>query len=204
MSESLGTTIASPLAPMVAPETTSRLLFAAAANSGGVLPTPPRSMAPAFSASSSGGPDVKDFQSILWGVLPISPAAFRRAWEPPFWSPTSRVTLERSTVPSLRTASSLPEADEHAARAVAPVRTRARAAALRVRVVRRLMLLRLLSGRLAGHRGRRAPARAPRTGGVGGGCGRGAGWAPATRGRADRPRGRAPGRPASGPRPRRA
>ena len=63
--ESLGTTIVSPLAPIVAPETTSILLLAAAANSGGVLPTPPMSMAPAFSASSSGGPEVNDFHLIL-------------------------------------------------------------------------------------------------------------------------------------------
>ena len=57
--------MASPLPPIVAPETTVSLLFAAAANSGGVLPTPPRSMAPAFSASSSGGPDVKECQLTL-------------------------------------------------------------------------------------------------------------------------------------------
>ena len=69
MGESFGTTIASPLPPIVAPETTSILLLAAAANSGGVLPTPPRSMAPAFSASSSGGPEVNDFHSILYGVV---------------------------------------------------------------------------------------------------------------------------------------
>src|SRR4051794_20998838 len=95
-----GTTIVSPLAPIVAPEITVILLLSAAANSGGVLPTPPRSMAPALSASSSGGPDVKVFHLMVYGVRPSSPAALRRACDPPFWSPTVRVTLERSTEPS--------------------------------------------------------------------------------------------------------
>ena len=63
--EPFGTTMASPLPPIVAPETTVILLFAAAANNGGVFPTPPRSIAPALRASSSGGPDVKECQLTL-------------------------------------------------------------------------------------------------------------------------------------------
>ncbi len=62
--ESFGTTMVSPSAPMVAPDTTSMLLLAAAANRGGVLPTPPRSMAPAFRAWSRGGPEVNSFHSM--------------------------------------------------------------------------------------------------------------------------------------------
>src|SRR6478672_6551543 len=148
---------------MVAPETTSILLLAAAANSGGVLPTPPRSMAPAFKASSRGGPDVKDFHSILYGVRPSSPAASSRAWDPPFWSPTVRVTLDRSTLPSFRTASWLPDAGEHPVSAATPAAVKAPKRAMRVRMVR-LMRLQLLSARWSGgRRGRRAPARGPRT-----------------------------------------
>ena len=65
MGESFGTTIASPVPPYVAPWTTLNGLSAAAAKSGGVLPTPPTWMAPAFRASSSGGPEVNSFHSIL-------------------------------------------------------------------------------------------------------------------------------------------
>ena len=65
MSESFGTTIASPVPPYVAAWTTLNLPLPAAANSGGVLPTPPTWMAPALSASSSGGPEVNSFHSIL-------------------------------------------------------------------------------------------------------------------------------------------
>src|SRR4051812_23857703 len=107
MGEPLGTTIVSPLAPMVAPETTSILLLAAAANSGGVLPTPPMSMAPALSASSSGGAGGDGFHLVVEGGSSGAPAAASSALEPPFWSPTVRVTLDRSTLPSSRTAAAL-------------------------------------------------------------------------------------------------
>lgn len=57
--ESFGTTTASPADdPWLAPTTT---MFESdpAAKTGGVLPTPPMSTAPALTASSSGGPEVK-------------------------------------------------------------------------------------------------------------------------------------------------
>lgn len=57
--ESSGTTMTSPAdEPCVAP-TTAMFESAPAAKTGGVLPTPPMSTAPALTASSRGGPEVK-------------------------------------------------------------------------------------------------------------------------------------------------
>ena len=102
ISESFGTTIVSPLAPIVAPETTSILLLAAAANSGGVLPTPPTSIAPRvqrLEQRRAGGERLP--LDLVRHVVqrPRTPAS--RAFDPPFWSPTVSVTLERSTRPVL-------------------------------------------------------------------------------------------------------
>ena len=58
MSLPFGTTIASPVPPYVAPWTTWNSPCAAAAKSGGVLPTPPTWIEPELMASSSGGPEV--------------------------------------------------------------------------------------------------------------------------------------------------
>ena len=67
----------------------------AAANTGGALPTPPTSTAPAPMACSIGGPEVKSDQATLNGSLPIRPAAVSSACAPvPAWSPTCRVTPE--------------------------------------------------------------------------------------------------------------
>ncbi len=62
--ESRGTISASLVTLPFDADTTFTLRFAAAANSGGVLPTPPMSTAPADAASSSGGPEVNVAHSI--------------------------------------------------------------------------------------------------------------------------------------------
>lgn len=58
IADPLGTRIADPLA--LCRYAATILIFepAAAAKTGGVLPTPPMSTAPALTASSSGGPEV--------------------------------------------------------------------------------------------------------------------------------------------------
>src|SRR5713226_6115662 len=67
----------------------------AAAKTGGALPTPPTSTAPAPMACSIGGPEVKSDQATLNGSLPIRPAAVSSASAPvPAWSPMCRVTPE--------------------------------------------------------------------------------------------------------------
>src|ERR1700693_3551787 len=67
----------------------------AAAKTGGALPTPPTSTAPAPMACSMGGPEVKSDQATLNGSLPIRPAAVSSASAPvPAWSPMCRVTPE--------------------------------------------------------------------------------------------------------------
>ena len=54
----------------------------AAANTGGALPTPPTSTAPAPMACRIGGPEVKSDQVTLNGSLLIRPAAVSSAWAP--------------------------------------------------------------------------------------------------------------------------
>ena len=82
---------------------------------------------PALSASRSGGPDVNSFHFTLYGSSSSAPDACSSAFDPPFWSPTVSVTLERSTDPSSRTASEL------SAAALAQPADAARARALRAR-----------------------------------------------------------------------
>src|SRR4051794_1020154 len=90
--ESPGTRIASP-GPVCCPACTMAILALAAAEKiGGVLPTPPMSIAPALAASSSGGPEVNVDHSILYEVPSSNPAACSNACEPPFWSPTLSTT----------------------------------------------------------------------------------------------------------------
>ena len=63
--EFFGTRIAAPVGLEYVAATRVSRLPAAAAKIGGVSPTPPRSMAPALSASSSGGPEVNSLHSIV-------------------------------------------------------------------------------------------------------------------------------------------
>ena len=66
---------------------------AAAAKTGGVLPTPPKSREPALMASRIGGPEVNWAQVTLYLTSLSWPAAVRSACSPvPFWSPTRSVT----------------------------------------------------------------------------------------------------------------
>ena len=68
----------------------------AAANTGGALPTPPMSTAPAPMACSIGGPEVKSDQVDLERQLADQPGRGQQGLRPvPAWSPTCRVTWTR-------------------------------------------------------------------------------------------------------------
>ncbi len=94
MADPGGTTMAAPATFCRSAATTATFEPAAAAKIGGVLPTAPRSTPPAFTASSSGGPEGNCAQVTLYGSLSSSPAAARSTCEPAFWSPILRVIPE--------------------------------------------------------------------------------------------------------------
>ncbi len=135
--EVLGTRIACADRSWAPAATTVTFDPAAAAKIGGVLPTPPMSMAFALAASRSGGPEVNCDQVILY-LTPVSwPAARSRTCDPAFWSPTRSVTFVRSTEPSLRMAAASPFEASPQPAAVTSAAAVSRANSLFMRFLRR-------------------------------------------------------------------
>ncbi|CAB4728968.1 unannotated protein [freshwater metagenome] len=122
--------MASPTPVNVVAETMRKVASAAAAKIGGVLPTMPVWIAPALAASNIGGPEVNSCHWMSYSVSSRPAALSSASLEVLRWSPTMRVTFERSTEPSSLTASSLPVEVPH------PLRARVAARAVATRAAR--------------------------------------------------------------------
>ena len=79
-----------------------------------------KSIRPAFSASICGGPDVNVEKTTRYRTPSSALAACNKAWVPPFWSPTYRVTPDSFPTtapwPARRSLPGVPSTETHTRR----------------------------------------------------------------------------------------